>query len=245
MLCILVGTPTGAPPYPCLVQHTTTPIQVEVAAVIFDSDGVLVDSHTQVMEAWAQLADEFGIDFETIREPLIGVPALATISRFWPQHLVERAVARLEDLEVETAAGTKAIGGALALTAQLVSSRWAIATSATRRLAVARWSGAGITPPPSTITADDVSAGKPNPDPFLAAASALGVDPADTIVFEDSPAGGLAARAAGAKVIAVGDLEWDQAVSPLARIGDLSAVSVMPSDLSSNGRLRLGVTLAS
>jgi len=107
--------------------------------------------------------------------------------------------------------------------AALTNARWAIATSAGRRLAMARWAGAGIEAT-TTVTAEDVENGKPDPDPYLLAAERLGVDPSDCVVFEDSPAGGLSGRAAGAQVVAVGDLEWS--FEPTARVPDMSYVNV-------------------
>jgi sugar-phosphatase len=63
---------------------------------------------------------------------------------------------------------------------------------------------AGLGMPPIIVTADDVVASKPDPEGFLAAAATLGVPPAECVVFEDSEAGILAARAAGMRVIGVG-----------------------------------------
>ena len=77
-----------------------------------------------------------------------------------------------------------------------------------------------------TITADDVSLGKPNPEPFLAGARAIGVDIRDCLVFEDSESGGRAGLSAGARVIAVGNAKWS--FEPLARVSNLSEVRFLP-----------------
>ncbi|KAH8112541.1 HAD-like protein [Phellopilus nigrolimitatus] len=83
--------------------------------------------------------------------------------------------------------------------------RYAVATSGAKTYAYGAMTRVGITPPPVTITADDkrLKAGKPAPDPFLLAASCLGFDAKNCVVFEDSPSGIRAGVASGATVIAV------------------------------------------
>lgn len=201
-------------------------MQIQVDAILFDNDGVLVDSHREVMQAWTQLAAEFELETERLLVELIGMRSADTLARYLPPARCQEAVDRLEDLEVELANETRPLAGALALLEQLgdPTDRWTIVTSATRRLADARWTGAGIPIPPQSVTAEDVTRGKPDPEPFLTGAQRLGVDPARCIVFEDSPSGGAAALAAGATVIAVGSHEWD--VEPTARVADLRSVRV-------------------
>lgn len=213
----------------------TAEVQLTVAGVLFDSDGVLVDSHRQVEVAWRSLCTEFGVDYASLAHELVGVPARQTLERHLAGDALERAVARLEDLEVETADPTDPVPGAPALLAALPVGRWAIVTSATRRLGEARWRGAGIPLPDRSVTFDDVRRGKPDPEPFLAGAAMLGVDPARCVVFEDSASGADAAAAAGAQVVAVGAQRWR--FEPVARIADLTAVAVVRADAD-------GVTLA-
>lgn len=201
-------------------------VALRVDAVLFDSDGVLVDSHAQVETAWSALADHYGLDFETLRHALVGVPAEQTLGPLLAPDDLEPACALLEDLEVSTSVDTPAIPGAPELVDSLPAGRFAFATSATRRLAAARWSAAGIPIPDHVVTADDVTHGKPDPEPFLAAAALLGVDPGRCVVFEDSDPGGRAAVGAGATVVAVGPRSWS--VDPVARVSDLTAVRVAP-----------------
>jgi len=193
-------------------------------AVLFDSDGVLVDSHDRVVVAWSTLAAEVGLDYAALEMQFVGVPAHETLGRHLPGERLAAAVARLEDLEVDTADGTAPIAGAHELLASLPPDRWTIVTSASRRLGEARWRGAGLPVPARSITADDVERGKPDPAPFLAGAAMLGFEPARCVVFEDSPSGGVAAVAAGTTVVAVGGLTWR--VEPAARIRDLRDVAV-------------------
>lgn len=211
-------------------------MQLPFDAILFDNDGVLVDSHVLVDVAWRQLSSEFGLDYGVLEKQLIGVPAADTLGKHLTGERLDQAIARLEDLEVEVASQTPPMAGALALTSSLPSDAWAVVTSASRRLANARWAGAGITPPASTVTADDITNGKPNPEPFLTAATMLGVDPTRCIVFEDSPSGGIAGRDAGATVIAVGDQEWT--ITPAARVPDLTTVSI---ENDANGLLTLHI----
>lgn len=198
-------------------------MRIETRAVLFDSDGVLIDSHHHVVKAWKQLANEFGLDFDALIRELVGVPAAATLGRHLPPEVATRAVARLEDLEIELAATVDAIPGAVRLLDQLPAGSWTIVTSASRRLAEARWRGAGIPFPPRVITADDVTTGKPNPEPYQAAARMLGEDPGGCVVFEDSAAGGIAGETAGTSVIAVGDQPWS--TQPVARVNTLVDVT--------------------
>ena len=76
-------------------------------------------------------------------------------------------------------------------------------TSGTRALATGRLAHGGLPIPEQLITADDVERGKPDPQPYLAGAAALGVDPADCLVIEDAPAGIEAGKAAGMTVLAL------------------------------------------
>ena len=96
-----------------------------------------------------------------------------------------------------------AYAGVKDLLAQLPRDRWGVATSGTRHTVSIRFPYLGLPEPSVMVTADDVQRGKPAPDPYLLAAKRLGVAPADCLVIEDAPAGVEAAKAAGARVIAV------------------------------------------
>lgn len=200
-------------------------MRFDVDAVLFDNDGVLVDSYHLVEAAWRELAEEFDLRIDVLLGELAGVRAIDTLARHLDRDRAQSAVARLEDIEVDLAAQTQVMAGARELIGRLPGGSWAIVTSASRRLAAARWRGAGLTTPDVTVTADDVESGKPHPEAFLTAVERLGVTSDRCIVFEDSASGGLAARAAGLTPIAVGDQSWPFA--PVARINDLTSVSVV------------------
>jgi sugar-phosphatase len=205
---------------------TSSPHTITVDAILFDNDGVLVNSHTETVEAWSRLGQEFGVDLVTVLEAQgMGARAEDTLPRFVPADRADAAIARLADLETELAPKTRAMAGAAELLSALPPDRWTVCTSACRRLAEARWSGAGLPLPERSITAEDVSVGKPDPQPFLKGAALLGFEADRCLVFEDSPAGGRAATAAGAAVVAVGAQSWPDEVRPVARIPDLRAVT--------------------
>ncbi len=202
-------------------------IELEVEALLFDNDGVLVDSHDLVEVAWTQLAEEFSLDIETLLAQIAGRRAIDTLVHFLDQPFLDQAIGRLEEIEMELAPQTPALDGAVPLLHSLPQDRWSIVTSASRRLALARWSGAGIPVPTNTVSADDVSKGKPDPEPFVAGANKLGAQIEHCLVFEDSESGARAGLAAGAQVIAVGNAAWS--FEPVARVPDLSFVTYVSS----------------
>ncbi|MEU3298381.1 MULTISPECIES: HAD-IA family hydrolase [unclassified Streptomyces] len=199
---------------------------IHADALLFDNDGTLVSSLASVRRCWTRWAHEYGITAEDFaRVELHGRPAAEIAADLLPADVVPEAVARIEQLEVEDVAGGVALlPGTAALLGSLPAERWAVVTSATRRLGEARLTEAGIRPK-TLIAADDVTRGKPDPEPFLLAARTLGVDPARCVVFEDAPAGLAAGRAAGMTTVA---LATTHAASELVAdivVTDLSAVS--------------------
>jgi len=189
-----------------------------IEAVLFDCDGVLVDSRAAGEAAWARWASGRGLDPATVVATIHGRRAQETAAAFLPAGDVAAAVAEIEALELATASGTRPIAGAAALLAALPPARWAVVTSASAALAEARLRGAGLPVPAVLISGDDVAAGKPAPDGYLAAAAALGVAPAAVAVVEDSEAG-LRAGAAAAPGLLVG-------VGPQAAAAGLADVVV-------------------
>lgn len=219
-------------------SHSHTPIRFDVAGVLFDCDGVLVASLDVVDDAWRRWSVEYGLDPVAVLPTIHGVRAVESIARLLPGDLVETATVTLEDLEVELSQTVTPIPGAIDLIESLPDGLWAVATSATRRLALARIQAAGIPMPDVLITADDVVHGKPRPDPYLAAAAALGAAPATCVVFEDTAAGVAAAAAAGATVVGIRTQLAEEDFAPHPSIPDLSAVTA-----AEGGPLGLTLTL--
>lgn len=195
-----------------------------IRAILFDSDGVLVDSLEAAADAWDAWAARYGVDFDFRTQAEHGVRAADTVARLVDPAIFAEAVSDLESEEVAGSGATVAIPGAVALTSSLPDGSWCVVTSATRPLAVARLGAAGHPMPPALVTADDVENGKPAPDPYLAGAAALGIPIGECAVFEDAPAGVAAARAAGAGfVVGVGDHLEGAVVD--AHVDDLRAAS--------------------
>ena len=169
--------------------------------LLFDNDGVLVDSHAAAVAAWAQWASEFAPGFDWDQPGNAGRRAEDKVREQVAPELFEVANDRINQLEQDTAGETVALGGAVALLTSLPADVWTVCTSANPRLGRARLQAAGLPVPPQLVTADDVSAGKPAPDPYVLGAQKLGFDPADCVVFEDAQAGALAGIAAGAGLI--------------------------------------------
>ncbi|MEU9114585.1 HAD family hydrolase [Streptomyces sp. NPDC048483] len=202
-------------------------MKISADALLFDNDGTLVSSLESVQRCWTRWAQEYGItraDFARVE--LHGRPAAEIVADLLPADRVPEALARIDQLEVEdVAGGVVALPGTLALLAGLPAEKWAVVTSATRRLAEARLAEAGIRPK-NLIAADDISRGKPDPEPFLLAAERLGVDPARCVVFEDAPAGLRAGRAAGMTTVALTTTHRAEELAADVVVADLSAVSV-------------------
>jgi mannitol-1-/sugar-/sorbitol-6-phosphatase len=191
-------------------------------AVLFDNDGVLVNSMAQVDWAWGAVCDRHGLDRDAVFAVLHGRPARETLSEFVPADRLDAVNDELLALEMDPSVHVPAMNGAIEFIGALMDSglRWAVATSATAPLAASRMGSAGIPTPPVLVTADQVRAGKPAPDPYLLAASRLGVDPARCVVIEDAPSGVAAGRSAGATVIAVRTTHTDSELLGAAHIVD-------------------------
>jgi sugar-phosphatase len=158
-------------------------MKLEVRGILFDMDGVLVSSLGSVERSWAIWGERHGID---------GAEAIKTA----------HGKRIIEDLECEDVGDIRILAGVESLLQSLPEGHWTIVTSATERLARARLAQAGLTMPEKMITADMVTLGKPNPEPYLRGAQLLGFRPEDCLVIEDATAGTQAGRAAGCKVLA-------------------------------------------
>jgi sugar-phosphatase len=177
-------------------------IQTHCAALLFDLDGVLINSTPAVARVWRGWAIEHGFDPEEVVARAHGRPSLTTVSEYLPDADHEAENREVERREIEDLEGVVPLPGALDLLASLPDDRWTIVTSCTRPLAEVRIRAAGLPLPKKMITSNDITYGKPHPEPYLKGASVLGFPAADCIVLEDVPAGVRAGKAAGARVIA-------------------------------------------
>lgn len=174
---------------------------IRCRGVLFDLDGVLVDSTPAVARVWAGWAREHGFNPDEVARKAHGRPSIATIRELLPHadHAAEdREVERREIADLE---GIIPLPGAVELLRALPDDRWAIVTSCTRPLADVRIAAAGLPKPTHLVTSSDVHRGKPDPEPYLKGAQLLGLPAADCIVVEDAPAGIRAGKAAGARVL--------------------------------------------
>ncbi|WP_199830709.1 HAD-IA family hydrolase [Streptomyces sp. MMG1533] len=210
-------------------------------AVLFDLDGVLVHSATVVERSWADWARRQGLDADEVLATCHGRPSVETIALLAP-HL--DAAAEAVALEAEQAADTEgltACQGAAELIAALDSGAyrapvpWAVVTSGTRPLASARLAAVGHRQPDVFVTADAVTRGKPDPEGYLTAARALGVDPRECVVVEDAEPGARAGHAAGAAVIGVAGGTLTGTEPTLATFVDTLALLTLDRDPATGG----------
>jgi mannitol-1-/sugar-/sorbitol-6-phosphatase len=188
------------------------------AAVLSDLDGVLVDSGADVERVWREWALSQSLDADEVARAMHGVPAAQVIERVAPWLNPGIEGARVDRLHAET--GGTALPGAAELLGSVAP--LAVVTSCSAPLAAARFGAAGLTAPDVLITSDRTERGKPHPDPYVAAAAALGVPPSECLVVEDAPAGVAAGLAAGAEV-------W--AVETTHTASELSAATLVVPDL--------------
>lgn len=199
--------------------------QLTCDAILFDLDGVLVDSSTVIARQWQRWATLRNIKMSAIEAIWHGRRAVEIIQTVAPHLDVAEESQWMCDAEAADVEGVTAQPGAVALLQSLPPSAWAIATSGPRPVATARIHATGLPFPPIFVNGDDVQRGKPHPDPYLLAAERRGVAPERCVVIEDAVAGIDAALAAGAQVIAVPTshppAELTHATAILTRLADL------------------------
>jgi sugar-phosphatase len=174
------------------------------AACLFDMDGTLINSIPSANKVWTEWANRHGLAPEPILKVMHGVRAIDTIRNLKvPGMDVEHEAELLTQAEIDAVDGITPIKGAMALLRSLPAHRWAVVTSAPRKLAVRRLGVAGIPIPRVLVSAEDVTRGKPAPDGYLLAARQLDVEARNCLVWEDTQAGADAAQGAGADVMII------------------------------------------
>lgn len=210
-------------------------MQIRSRALLFDMDGVLVDSTPAVARVWTTWAKRFGLDPTEVVRQAHGRPSIATIRELLPSASADHRAEdqAIEKAEIEDLADVIALPGTTELLAALPADRFAVVTSATRALAVVRLRAAGFAIPKHLITSNDVQRGKPDPEPYLRGAQILGLSSADCIVIEDAPAGIRSGRVAGSRVLALRTTAPDSALGAAGAdwiVTDCSAISLQSFD---------------
>lgn len=204
----------------------------EASGLLFDNDGVLVDSMCTVDGSWGKWSNTYSPGFQISYEHH-GRRASEIVASLVGEELFEEALAEINRLELELTHLTTAMPGAKKLLESLESGTWTVVTSAGRDLGTSRLKAAGLPVPKELVCADDVSSGKPNPEPYLMGAKKLSLDISECIVFEDAPSGVAAGVAAGARAVVgsgeeVMDSKADVVISSLEGISFLGGKLELP-----------------
>jgi sugar-phosphatase len=185
-------------------------VQISCDALLFDLDGVLIDSTPAVERVWTRWAEARGFDPREVVMRAHGRPSIVTIREYFPGADDRAENALVERAEIEDLDGVVPLPGAPQLLTSLPPERWTIVTSCTRPLAEVRIAAAGLPQPKFLVSSTDVSNGKPHPEPYLLGAKRLGFDADRCVVVEDAPAGIRAGKAAGTRVIGFGTITGEQ-----------------------------------
>jgi len=211
-----------------------------VAGALFDMDGTLVDSIPAVEGAWAIWAAERGIPVPP--PSMHGKTAQAVVAASGlAVHEREGAELRLTEIEARPGQRLDALPGARALLESLPPDRWGVVTSAASPVALARFGATDLPEPMFRVTGDDVSNGKPAPDPFLTGIAHLESRGHDGVVvaFEDTSAGATSAASAGCLVIGILGTESREQLEPFAHIVLDSLETVRACSSGTELRIRL------
>lgn len=197
------------------------------AGFLFDMDGTLLTSIEASKRVWGRWAARFGLDAAKFLPNAHGMQVRDVIRLLdLPGVDADDEAAAIFAAELADMDGVTAIPGAGSFLAQLPAHRWAIVTSAPRALALRRLDAAGLPVPPVLICAADVERGKPDPSCFILAAERLGVAIDQCLVFEDAPAGILAAERAGATVVVITHAHPNRDAVHANDIGDYTDLSL-------------------
>ncbi|HWT69648.1 MAG TPA: HAD-IA family hydrolase [Pseudomonas sp.] len=203
-----------------------TVFNVPYRAFLFDMDGTVLTSIAAAERVWTTWALRHDVDVEAFLPTIHGARAIDTIRRLnLPGVDAEAEAAWITQAEIEDVEGVEEVAGAAAFLKALPAHQWAIVTSAPRTLALRRMAAAGIPEPAVMVTAEDVTAGKPDPAGYRLAAHRLGVPISDCLVFEDATVGILAAQAAGANLLVVTAAHEQPLESGYATLGRYDSIT--------------------
>jgi len=198
-----------------------------------------VDSTRAVDREWREWARRKGVDGNAVMAIAHGVRTIEVIRRVAPHLDADAEAWEIENEEANDQQGVHVMPGAVALERSIPEGRWGVVTSGTRLLASARLRFCGLPVPKVLVTAEDVSHGKPHPEPYLKGAELLGFKPDDCLVIEDAPAGIQSARVGGFKVIGI------TSTYPAPKLSEADAVvaGLEQIQVRSNGSGKLAVEI--
>lgn len=209
------------------------------SGILFDLDGVLCDSTRQVDREWREWAARKGVDGDEVMAIAHGVRTIEVIRRVAPHLDAEAEAAAIENHEASDQRGVVVMPGAIDLVRSIPDGRWGVVTSGSRLLAQNRLRHCGLPVPEVLVTSDDVTNGKPHPEPYLKGAIKLGFRPEECLVFEDAPAGIASARAGGMKIIGLASTYKPEKLAEADDVVD--ALATIQVSLNGTGRLKVTV----
>jgi len=178
-------------------------ISLRVRGVLFDMDGVLVNSKPAIDRVRRKWAERVGLDVQAVLDIPHGQKTSVAFAEIGSHLNMVEEVAWLDAEEARDFSGITAIPGAAELLGALSPSEWALVTSSGSDLAPQRLAAAGLPAPETMVAGDTVKRSKPDPEGYLRGAKLLGCRSDECVVFEDAPAGIAAGLAAGSRVIGV------------------------------------------
>jgi mannitol-1-/sugar-/sorbitol-6-phosphatase len=211
----------------------SSPVVVRCKGILFDMDGILISSLGSVERSWRKWASMRSVDPVYVLSFIHGRRAIESVALLRPDLDPAGELKLIEDIELADGKDIVVLPGVKELIAALPPERWTVVTSATERLARMRLAASGFSLPERLVTAETVSAGKPDPAPYLAGAALLGYAPEECVVFEDSASGVAAGCAADCIVVATTfshEAEHLECADYLVRDLTGVTVSVLPGD---------------
>jgi mannitol-1-/sugar-/sorbitol-6-phosphatase len=218
-------------------------VEISCQGLLFDLDGVLVDSNAAIARVWSKWALAHGYDPDEMVRLAHGRPSLDTLREVMPDGDFEAENRVVLQGEIDDTEGVVAMPGAHDFLVSLPVDRWAIVTSCSGPLAEVRLKATSLPLPHKLQTSDDITRGKPDPEPYLKGAALLGFPASQCVVFEDAPAGIRSGKSAGALVIALptvapeAELEAAGADWIISGYGDLA----MKKSRNGSGAIRLAI----
>lgn len=176
---------------------------LSVKGILFDLDGTLIDSWTCIEYAWKTWCEQNNLQYNDLVHKFNGSRAIDIISTLKPELNAEEERNKIDAFEIAHPEHLSLIPGAAAILKKIPKNKWGIVTSGSITIVRHKLKHTCIEAPDVLITSESINQGKPHPEGYLKGAYQLGIEPAECLVFEDSPQGIEAALQAGMQVIAL------------------------------------------